>query len=69
MLDSRFCVLRNIFELRKKGVFATALVKKHHCWPKYVKGEAIREYFSTKDVDTTDAMRGELDSVKLSYTI
>ena len=28
MLDSGFCVLRGIIELRKKGVFAGALIKK-----------------------------------------
>ena len=63
VLDSGFCVLKVIVALRKKGVFATALVKKPRYWPKYVKGEAIKEYFSTKDIGTVDAMKGVLDSV------
>ena len=41
ILDSGFCVLRAIIELRKKGVFASALIKKRKYWPKYVPGEAI----------------------------
>lgn len=65
VLDSGFCVLKGIVELRKKGVFATALVKKRRYWPKYVKGEAIKQYFSTKDIGTVDAMKGVLDSVKV----
>ena len=54
MLDSGFCVLKSIVELQKKDIFAAALVKKrHYYWPKFVKGEAIKEDFSTKDVGKT----------------
>ena len=65
VLDSGFCVLKGIVELRKKGIFAAALVKKRRYWPKFVKGEDIKEHFRTKDVGTVDAMKGELDSVKV----
>ena len=65
LLDSGFCVLKGIVALRKKSVFATALVKKHWYWSKYVKNEAIKENFSSKDVGTVAAMKGELDSVKV----
>jgi hypothetical protein len=38
ILDSGFCVLRGIIELRKKGVFAAAEIKKCKYWLKYVPG-------------------------------
>lgn len=65
VLDSGFCVLKGIAELRKKGVFAAALVKKRRYWPKHIKGEAIKTHFQDKEVGTVDAMKGELDSVKV----
>ena len=34
ILDSGFCVLKAIIELKKKGVFVAALIKKQHFWPK-----------------------------------
>ena len=50
ILDSGFCVLRGIVELRKKGVFAGALIKKRRYWPKYIDGEKIDSYFADRDV-------------------
>ena len=43
ILDSGFCVLQAIMSLKKKGVFASALVKKRRYWPKHVKGDEIKE--------------------------
>ncbi|KAL7578819.1 hypothetical protein ACA910_016040 [Epithemia clementina (nom. ined.)] len=62
ILDSGFCVLKGIIELRKKGVFASALIKKRRYWPKYIRGEEIRAHFDGKDVGATDSWRGELDN-------
>ena len=64
ILDSGFCVLKGIVELRKKGVFASALIKKRRYWPKHIPGDQIREYFSTKQVGDVDAMPGTLDGVQ-----
>ena len=36
ILDSGFCVLKGIIELHKKGVFASALIKKRRYWLKFV---------------------------------
>lgn len=45
ILDSGFCVLRGIIELYKKGVFASAMIKKRRYWPKDVPGgEIIRTF-------------------------
>ena len=38
VLDSGFCVLQGLVELKKLGVFAHALIKKCRYWPKHVKG-------------------------------
>ena len=42
VLDSGFCVLKGVVELKKRGVFAAALIKKRRYWPKYVPGEESR---------------------------
>lgn len=63
VLDSGFCVLLGLIELRKKGVFAAALIKKRRYWPKYVNGRAVKSFFAEKDVGYADAQRGTLDNV------
>ena len=64
VLDSGFCVLQALINLRKVGVFAGALIKKRRYWPKYVPGDAIDQYFEDKDVGDTDSLAGVLDGVK-----
>ena len=34
VLNSGFCVLKGVAELRKNGVFGAALIKKHQYWPR-----------------------------------
>jgi hypothetical protein len=63
VLDSGFCVLRGITELRKVGVFAAALIKKRRYWPKYIRGDDIKQHFEDKDVGDVDAWPGKLDGV------
>ena len=64
VLDSGFCVLRGIVELRKKGVFASALIKNRRYWPKYIRGDDIKQHFENKEVGLVDCWAGELDRVK-----
>jgi hypothetical protein len=59
ILDSGFCVLQGIIELKKVGVFAAALIKKRRYWPKHVNGEAIAAHFADKEIGYTDALPGE----------
>ena len=63
ILDSGFCVLQGIIELRKKGVFAGALIKKRRYWPKHVPGDMIDEHFKDKEVGSTDSLKGRLDGI------
>ena len=65
MLDSGFCVLQGIAELRKKGVFSAALIKKRKYWPKHIDGDGIKAHFKDLEVGTVDAMKGSLDGVNV----
>ena len=64
MLDSSFSVLKRIVELKKRGVYASALIKKKRCyWPKYIKDDDIKSHFDGKDVGDCDAWKGQMDEV------
>ena len=63
ILDSGFCVLNGLIALAKKGIFASALIKKRRYWPKYIKGEEIKEHFKDKMVGEVDAWPGKIDSI------
>lgn len=63
VLDSGFCVLKGIVELRKRGLFACSLIKKRRYWPTLVAGDAMQQYFDGKEVGSVDAVAGTLDEV------
>ncbi len=64
VLDSGFCVLKGIVELKKKGIFAAALIKKRRYWPAFVPGKAMDSHFNNKQVGECDAISGVLDEEK-----
>ena len=64
VLDSGFCVLKALIELKRKGVFACALIKKRRYWPSMVPGDAFDEHFIQKEVGDTDAITGALDGIR-----
>ena len=63
IMDSGFCVLSGLVQLRKKGVFASALIKKRKYWPRFIPGEAIQNHMKNKNVGEVDCMQGTLDNV------
>ena len=63
VLDSRFCFLQALVELKKKGLFAAALIKKCRYWPKYVPGDEIIAHFDNKNVGDVDTIKGTMDGV------
>ena len=61
VLDSGFCVLQDIVELKKRGLFAVALIKKCRYWPKYVPGDEIIAHFDNKDVGDINTIKGTIE--------
>ncbi len=64
ILDSGFCVLKGIVELKKEGIYAGALIKKRRYWPSLVPGEEIDSHFESKNVGETDVISGSLSGVE-----
>ena len=48
VLDSGFCVSKGIADPEAKGVYAAAMIKKRHYWPKGVPGDLIDTRFEDK---------------------
>jgi len=63
VFDSGFCVLGGIIEMRKRGVFGQALIKKRRYWPKHVDGDAVARHFESKEVGDIDSWPGVMDGV------
>ena len=63
ILDSGFCVLRGTIELKKRGVYASTLIKKRKYWPKHIKGAEIKAHFDGKDVGDCDSWKGMMEEV------
>ena len=61
--DSGFCVLKGIVELKKCGVYTSALIKTRNYWPKYIKGDAIKQHFDEKAVGDYDSWKGKMEEV------
>jgi len=61
--DSAFCIIKCIVELHKKGIYMSALIKKHHYWPCSVDGDAIAAHFADKEVGSVDALPGVLEGI------
>ena len=45
IMDSGFCVLKRLSEMRKRGFYGSALIKNMCYWPRGVYGNAINDYF------------------------
>ena len=63
ILDSGFFVLKGIVELKKRGINGSAWIKKRKCWPKYIKGDVIRQHFEEKAVGSCNSWKGNIEEV------
>ena len=54
-------MLKGNIELGKKGVFASALIKKRRYWLKFIRGDEIKAHFADKDVGDADSWARVLD--------
>ena len=61
VLDSSFSVLKDIVALYRKGIYAGALIKKHHFWSSLVPGVAMDACFNGKNTGECDAISGTLN--------
>ena len=66
VLDSGFCVLQALLELKKVGIYAHAVIKKRRFWPKYCNGDKIDEHMREKNVGDVDVATGILDNIKFN---
>ena len=63
ILDSGFCVLQGLVELRRLGVYASAVIKKRRYWPRHCPGKAMDQRLASKEVGDTDCIEGKLDDI------
>ena len=63
IIDSGFCVLKGLIKLRKKGVFACAVIKNIIYWPSMVPDKETEDNFWEVEVGETDAIQGTVDDV------
>ncbi len=64
VLNSGFCVLKALVQLKKVGMFACAVIKKLWYWSAFVPGEAISREFDNLELKVGDSLAifGKLDS-------
>ena len=60
---TRFWVLCFEVELKRRGLYACALIKKRRYWPTLVAGDVIDHHFQSMEVGDTDTVSGTLDNV------
>ena len=63
ILDYSFCVLEGLIQLRKKGVFACAVLKKRRYWHVMVPGKEMEDHFLGVELGETDYIQGTADGV------
>ena len=63
ILDSGFCVLKWLVQLRKKGVFPHAVIKNRRYWPEMVPGKDTEDHFQEIYVEDTYSIKGTVDYV------
>ena len=69
VLDSGFCVLSALVQLKKIGVSAHAVIKKRRYWPKFIPGEAIENHFKDKQIGAVDCLSGELENEPINVFV
>jgi hypothetical protein len=61
IMDSGFCVLDGLLELKRVGVFGSALIKKRRYWAKHINGDEVCDHFKDSPVGHCDARYGVKD--------
>jgi hypothetical protein len=63
-LDSGFCILKALIELKKVSLFACAVIKKRRYWPLLVPGNAMTEAANEAQVGDSMAISCVLDGIR-----
>ena len=61
VLDSGFCVLKGLIQLRKKSFFVFDVIKKRRYWTYMVPGKDKEDYFGRMEVGKTEDIQGIVD--------
>jgi hypothetical protein len=56
VLDSGFCVLKALVQLKMVGMVACAVIKKRQYWPAFVSNEAISREFDNLELKVGDSL-------------
>ena len=67
ILDIGLFVLKCIVSLKKRGVYASSLIKKIRCWIKYIDGGGIQSSMNNKQVGYQARLTEEVDGVGLLF--
>ena len=63
VLDSGFYVLQVLVDIKNKGVYGDALIKKRRHLPYYIDSNNIKDQFNDKDLGCVDAQYSEIDNL------
>ena len=63
ILDSGFCVLKELIQLRKKAILACDVIKKRRYWISMVPGKDMEDNFGDMGVGETYAIQGKFHGV------
>ena len=66
ILDSGFCVLKALIELKKHGIYSCALIHKHRFWPSGVPGSSIDEQITGRKVGDVGVVQRTREGVSLT---
>ena len=63
VLGSGLCVLKWFIQLRNKGFFTCAVIKKRRYWPSMVPGKDMEDHFVEVGMCETDAIQVTVDDI------
>ena len=67
VLDSGFCILKALLDLKKVGVYTVAVIKKQQYWPKYVPRDNIDEKMKGCEIGKNKVITGKLDDEQYKF--
>ena len=65
VLNSCLCVMRNLVDINKKGVYGENLINNGWYWKCYIDGKRITYHLTNKSVGDVDSLYDETDNVLL----